>query len=109
MLDDDASALLRFENVASGVLVATQVDTGEENNLRLRIYGETGGLEWSHTDPNTLLVKSNSEPARIYRTGGGYVSSAAANNTRVPADRKSTRLNSSHVAISYAVSCLQQK
>lgn len=84
-LDDDASALLRFENGASGVLVATQVATGEENNLRLRIYGETGGLEWSHTDPNTLLVKSNSEPARIYRTGGGYVSSAAVNNTRVPA------------------------
>src|SRR5690625_7960478 len=42
-------------------------------------------MEWKHTDPNTLLVKSNSEKARIYRTGDGYVSSAAVNNTRVPA------------------------
>ena len=84
-IDDDSSALLKFENGASGVLIATQVATGEENDLRLRVYGESGGLEWTHTDPNTLLVKRNSQPAQIYRTGGSYVSAAAIENTRIPA------------------------
>lgn len=84
-LDDDASALLKFDNGASGILFATQVATGEENDLKLRIYGETGGLEWTHSDPNTLLVKRNTQPAQVYRTGGGYVSEAAIQNTRTPA------------------------
>lgn len=83
-LDDDATALLKFSNGASGTLVATQVATGEENDLKLRVYGEKGGLEWTHTDPNTLLVKMSDQPVQIYRTGTGYLSEAAAKNIRIP-------------------------
>jgi predicted dehydrogenase len=85
LLDDDAAALLRFENGVSGVLIATQIAAGEENNLKLRIYGDKGGLEWSHADPNTLLVKPADGPVQVYRTGSGYLSDAAANVTRLPA------------------------
>lgn len=84
-LDDDAAALLRFEKGVSGVLVATQIAAGEENNLKLRIYGDKGGLEWSHADPNTLMVKPADGPVQVYRTGSGYLSEAATNVTRLPA------------------------
>lgn len=85
LLDDDSAALLKFENGASGVLMATQIATGEENDLKLRIYGEKGGIEWTHTDPNTLLLKMLDEPAQILRAGTGYLSEAATSNTRLPA------------------------
>lgn len=84
-LDDDGAALLRFDNGASGVLLATQVAAGEENNVRIRVYGEKGGLDWQHEDANTLLVKWADKPAERIRTGNGYVSSFARHNTRVPA------------------------
>lgn len=84
LLDDDSAMLLRFENGASGTLIATQVAAGEENNLRIRIYGETGGLEWRQEEPNSLVVRSLTEPKKIYRTGMDYLSDAAKHNTRVP-------------------------
>lgn len=84
-LDDDGAALLRFDNGASGVLIATQVAAGEENSIKVRVYGEKGGLEWSQQDPNTLLVKWTDRPAEIVRTGSGYMSQAAQHNTRTPA------------------------
>ena len=84
-LDDDATVLLRFEKGVSGLLVATQIAAGEENNFHLRIYGEKGGLEWMHRDPNSLLIKWPDKPMETWRTGTGYVSSYAAENTRVPA------------------------
>ncbi|WP_461489493.1 Gfo/Idh/MocA family protein, partial [Pontibacter sp. HJ8] len=84
-LDDDGAVLLRFNNGASGVLIATQVAAGEENNVRVRVYGEHGGIEWQHADANTLQVKWLDRPAEIWRTGGGYVSSYAQHNTRTPA------------------------
>ncbi len=84
-LDDDGAALLKFDNGASGVLVATQVAAGEENNVRVRVYGEKGGLEWQQEDANTLQVKWLDRPKEIYRTGGGaYLSSFAQHNTRTP-------------------------
>jgi len=85
LLDDDSAALLKFDNGASGVLMATQIATGEENDLKLRIYGEKGGLEWTHTNPNTLLLKPLNEPVQILRAGTGYLSEAAQKNTRLPA------------------------
>jgi predicted dehydrogenase len=85
MLDDDGAALLKFNNSATGVLMATQIAAGEENNVKIRVYGEKGGLEWKQEDANTLLVKWLDKPAEIYRTGGSYNSSFAAHNTRVPA------------------------
>lgn len=85
LLDDDSAALLKFDNGSSGVLMATQIATGEENDLKIRIYGEKGGLEWTHTHPNTLLYKPLDEPVQILRAGTGYLSEAAQKNTRLPA------------------------
>jgi predicted dehydrogenase len=85
LLDDDGAAFLKFNNRATGVLMATQVAAGEENNIKIRVYGETGGLEWKHEDPNTLLVKWLDKPAEIYRAGSGYINSFAKHNCRTPA------------------------
>ena len=85
MLDDDGAAFLKFNNGATGVLMATQIAAGEENNVKIRVYGEKGGIEWKQEDANTLLVKWLDKPTQIYRTGAGYNSSFAAHNTRVPA------------------------
>ena len=83
-LDDDGAVLLKFNNGASGVLMATQVAAGEENNVKIRVYGEKGGLEWQQVDANTLTLKWLDEPAQTFRTGGGYLSSFAQHNTRTP-------------------------
>lgn len=85
MLDDDGAVLLNFNNGASGVLMATQVAAGEENNVKIRVYGEKGGIEWKQEDANTLLVKWLDKPAEIYRAGTGYLNSFAAHNCRTPA------------------------
>jgi len=84
LLDDDGNILLRFDNGAKGVLHASQISVGEENNLNIRIYGEKGGLEWHQNEPNTLLVKHPDQPTQIYRTGNAYNSDFAANATRTP-------------------------
>jgi predicted dehydrogenase len=84
-LDDDGAVFLKFNNGATGVLMATQVAAGEENNIKIRIYGEKGGIEWKQDDANTLLVKWLDKPAEIHRTGTGYVSSFVSHNTRTPA------------------------
>ena len=83
-LDDDGAALLRFNNGASGVLMASQIAAGEENALKIRVYGERGGLEWAQQEPNTLILKWNGYPSEIIRTGLGYMSGIAAHNTRTP-------------------------
>lgn len=83
-LDDDGAALLRFEQGASGVLMATQVAAGEENNLSIRVYGEKGGLHWRQEAPNTLEVRSQDRPMEIYRAGQGYLSDIAKHNCRTP-------------------------
>jgi predicted dehydrogenase len=84
-LDDDGAVLLRLSGGASGVLVATQVASGAENNLRLRVYGTLGGLDWQQEENNSLVVRWPDRPAETRRTGGAYVSAAAAHNTRTPA------------------------
>jgi len=84
-LDDDGGILLKYNNGASGVLMASQIAAGEENNIKVRVYGERGSVEWQQCDANTLTVKWLDKPTEIYRTGGSYVSSYASHNTRVPA------------------------
>lgn len=89
LLDDDGSVLLRFDNGARGVLMASQISAGEENALRIRIYGDKAGLEWAQEEPNTLILKPLDEPRRHYRTANGYaapytLSSFATHNTRIP-------------------------
>ena len=83
-LDDDGSILLKFENEATGVLIATQVAAGEENNLSIKIYGEKGGLEWNQQEPNSLLVKAPDQPTKVFRAGSGYLSDVAKHNCRTP-------------------------
>ena len=86
-LDDDGAVLLKFDNGASGVLMASQVAAGEENALKIRIYGEKGGLEWAQQEPNTLLVKWLDQPMQVLRAGGNYgdrLSSFATHNCRTP-------------------------
>lgn len=90
ILDDDGSVLLRFDNGAKGVLMASQISAGEENAVRIRIYGEKGGLEWANEDPNNLIIKMLDQPRQLYRTGNAYaapftLSSFATHNTRIPA------------------------
>ena len=86
LLDDDGNVLLHFEGGAKGILHASQISAGEENNLNIRIYGEKGGLEWRQMEPNTLLVKWLDQPVQIFRTGGaGPLYPEAAAHTRIPA------------------------
>lgn len=87
LLDDDANVLLHFENGANGVLMASQVANGEENNLKIRVFGDQGGLEWKQEDLNSLLVRDHGNPDKIYRTGtdrGGYLTEEAMLHTRTP-------------------------
>ncbi len=84
-LDDDGNVLLKFDNGAAGCLMASQVAAGEENAIKLRIYGEKGGLEWNQQEPNTLLVKWLDKPTQIYRAGtNGFLNSYGLHNSRTP-------------------------
>ena len=86
-LDDDGNVLLKFDNGAAGVLMASQVAAGEENALKIRLYGEKGGIEWAQHEPNTLLVKWLDAPTQILRAGANYtdrLSSFATSNCRTP-------------------------
>ncbi|MCG9792260.1 Gfo/Idh/MocA family protein [Flavobacterium algicola] len=83
-LDDDATVLLKFNNGASGILFATQVAAGEENNIKIRVYGEKGGLEWQQENANVLLLKWADQPCQILKTGGAYLGKFAKHNTRTP-------------------------
>ena len=84
-LDDDGSVLLRFDGGARGVLWASQVAVGQENSLRIRIYGEKGGMEWRQEEPNTLIVHRLDRPTEIRRTATDFVGAAASANARLPA------------------------
>lgn len=77
-LDDDGNILVRFKGGAKGVLHASQISVGEENNLNIRVYGEKAGLEWKQEHPNQLLVKYPDKPTEIWGRGNGYLTSDAA-------------------------------
>jgi predicted dehydrogenase len=83
-LDDDGNVLLHFENGACGILHASQISIGEENNINIRIYGEKGSLIWVQQEPNTLIAMWPDRPSEIFRTSGGYLSPRTAFNTRLP-------------------------
>jgi predicted dehydrogenase len=84
-LDDDGNILVRFKGGAKGILHASQISVGEENNLNIRIYGETGGLEWRQEHPNELFVKYPDRPTEVWRRGNGYCGDEAKRFTRIPA------------------------
>lgn len=84
LLDDDGNVLLKFNNGANGVLFASQIAAGEENAIKIYVYGEKGGIEWHQMEPNTLKVKWLDQPMQVYRTGNNYNSDVAKFNTRTP-------------------------
>ena len=83
-LEDDGNVLLRFEGGAKGVLSASQVAVGVENGLTLRVYGETGGIEWAQMEPNSLIVRWPDRPYEVRRTGAAGVSDASLAASRIP-------------------------
>ena len=84
-LDDDGTVLMHFNNGARGTLLSSQICVGDENNLRLRIYGDKASLDWQQMKPNTLWLKFNDKPTQMIRTGTSETGPGAAANTRVPA------------------------
>jgi len=85
VLDDDGNVLIRMNNGAKGILHASQVSVGEENDLNIRVYGEIGGLHWCQQEPNTLWLTDLEKPKQKLRAGSKYLSDIAAYNTRLPA------------------------
>ena len=83
-LDDDGSVLLRFKGGAKGVLFASQISSGDENNLNIRVWGTKGSIQWFQEHPNELIVKAADEPHQIYRRGNSYLTEVAQNNSRTP-------------------------
>ena len=83
-LEDDGNMLIHYGGGARGVLYASQISAGEENNLAIRVYGTKASLEWHQEHPNELIVKYPDAPRRIYRRGNGYISNTAKKFTRLP-------------------------
>ncbi|MGH7495403.1 MAG: Gfo/Idh/MocA family protein [bacterium] len=83
-LDDDANTLVHYEGGARGIMYASQISVGEENNLRIRVYGTEASLEWRQEEPNFLYVRSANGPEHIYKRGNGYLAPIAAHNSRLP-------------------------
>jgi predicted dehydrogenase len=85
MLEDDANVLIRFDKGAKGILYASQISVGEENNLTIRVYGEKGGIEWHQQEPNSLILNLLNKPMQILRAGDtGNLCPQAVKNTRLP-------------------------
>ena len=83
-LDEDVNALLRFKGGGKGVLSISQVATGEENGLTLRVYASEGGIKWAQENPNYLTIFKYGEPRQVLARGQGYLSDAAADVSRIP-------------------------
>ncbi|GFD70252.1 Gfo/Idh/MocA family protein [Alteromonas sp. KUL106] len=86
-LDDDGAALIKTQKGASGVLIASQVCAGEENALKIRVYGDKGGLEWRQMEPNSVIYRPIDAPYQVFRAGQGQVGlcDEASARCRVPA------------------------
>ena len=84
-LDDNANILLHYSNGAKGMLWSSQVASGQENALRIRLFGDKGGLEWAQEDPNYLQYRPLRETRQILTRGGPAVGETAARATRIPA------------------------
>lgn len=83
-LDEDVNALLRLKGGGKGVLSISQVATGEENGLTLRVYAEKGAIKWAHENPNYLELYRYGEPRQTLTRAQGYLSAPAADSTRIP-------------------------
>ena len=83
-LDDDGNCLVRFTEGVKGIIYASQISNGDENNLNIRIYGTKASLEWHQEEPNDLVVKFANAPRKTYRRGNDYLGAAAQANSRTP-------------------------
>lgn len=83
-LDDDSSVLIHYEGGARGILYASQISVGEENNLRIRVYGTDAALAWSQEHPNWLHVSYPDKPTAILKRGNDYLAPVAVHNSRIP-------------------------
>ena len=83
-LDDDGNMLIRYQGGAKGVLYASQISTGDENNLNIRIYGTKASLEWHQEHPNELILKFAEQPRQIHRRGNSYNGEQCRKFTRLP-------------------------
>ena len=83
-LDDDCTVLLRFENDMRGVLLASQIEVGELNGLRIRVYGEDGGMIWQQETPNTVTWHKIDGTTQLLRAGDASLGEAAQSRTRTP-------------------------
>jgi predicted dehydrogenase len=83
-LDDDAAVLLRLDGGVRGLLVASQIEIGQENNLRIRVHGSEGSISWGQEDPNVLVHAAASGPSRALRRGNDYLSESAQKAARIP-------------------------
>jgi predicted dehydrogenase len=83
-LDDDGNCLVRFTDGVKGIIYASQISNGDENNLNIRAYGTKASIEWHQEDPNELVVKYANAPRKVYRRGNDYLGETAAANSRTP-------------------------
>ncbi|AEN73622.1 oxidoreductase domain protein [Rhodothermus marinus SG0.5JP17-172] len=83
-VEDDANLLVHYQNGARGILYASQVSVGEENNLRIRVYGTKASLEWHQEEPNYLYVRYPDRPEEVYKRGNEYLAPAARRASRLP-------------------------
>jgi len=86
-LDDDCNCLIKFNNGAKGILHASQIAIGEENNLAIWVHGEKGSLEWHQEHPNYLYTRAMNAPEQVWKRGNNYIGeygAAAGRNTRLP-------------------------
>ncbi len=84
MIDDDVNMLVHYQGGARGVLHASQVSVGEENNLNIRVHGETGSLQWFQEHPNWLYYRDLDGPEQVFKRGNEYLSAAAQHSSRLP-------------------------
>ncbi len=84
MLDIDGTVLLRFSDKVKGVIRASQIATGEENGLQVKIYGKKGGLKWEQENPNYLYYLTEDKPLQILKPGNSYNSKLSLNATKLP-------------------------
>ena len=84
LLDDNAQIMLRFKDGAKGAIWSSQVAVGNENNLKIRVYGEKGGIEWKQEDPNYLYYSKFGYPTQRVTRGSESASEEAKDITRIP-------------------------
>ena len=83
-LDDDANTLVHYEGGARGIMYASQISVGEENNFHIHVYGTAASLEWRQENPNYMQVRFADKPEQVYKRGNGYLAPVATHNSRLP-------------------------